>query len=110
MKTELTSALAEADFKVADASDYFEALWRLDESSPDLVVMNAELPFLDGWDACYWLRQTFGITIILLGREPSNEAWVRAVQTGADFYLEAPFSYLELAARIKAVLRRYKKD
>ena len=110
LKTELTSALAEADFKVADASDYFEALWRLDEFNPDLVVMDVDLPLLDGWEACYWLHKTFGIPIIMMGREPSDEAWVRATQTGADFYLKAPFSHSELTARVKAILRRYKKD
>ncbi len=110
MKTELTSALAEADFKVADASDYFEALWRLDEFNPDLVVINVDLPLLSGWEACYWLHKTFGIPVIMMGKEPSDRAWVRAIQTGADFYLKAPFSYSELTARIKAILRRYKKD
>jgi two-component system phosphate regulon response regulator PhoB len=110
LKNELTSALTEADFEVADASDYFEALWRLDEFNPDLVLMNVDLPLLSGWEACYWLHKTFGIPIIMMGNEPSDKAWVRATQTGADFYLKAPFSYSELTARIKAVLRRYKKD
>jgi len=110
LKNELTSVLTEADFKVADASDYFEALWRLDEFSPDLVLMNVDLPLLSGWEACYWLHKTFGIPIIMMGKEPSDKAWVRATQTGADFYLKSPFSYSELTARIKAVLRRYKKD
>jgi len=107
---ELISALTEAAFEVADVSDYFEALWRLDEFKPDLVIVSVELPLLDGWEACYWLHQTFGIPIILLGRDSSGEAWARAVQAGADFYLRVPFSYLELTARVKAILRRYRKD
>ena len=110
LKTELTSALAKADFRVTEASDYFEALWRLDEFNPDLVVMDVDLPLLSGWEACYWLHKTFGIPIIMMGREPSDEAWVRATKTGADFYLKEPFTYSELTARIKAILRRYKKD
>lgn len=109
LRMKLTSALTEAIFQIADVSNYFEALWRLNEFKPDLVIMNVELPLLDGWEACYCLHQTFGIPIILLGRDPRDKAWVRAVQAGADFYLRVPFSCSELAARVKAILRRYKK-
>lgn len=109
LRIELTSALTETDFKVADASDYFEALLRLDEFKPDLVIMNIELPLMDGWEACSWLHQTFDIPIILLGRERSDKAWVRAVEAGADFYLRAPFKHQELVARVKSILRRYEK-
>jgi DNA-binding response OmpR family regulator len=106
----LKSALAEEDFNVVGVSDYFEALWRLDELKPDLVIMNVELPLLDGWEACYRLHQIFGIPIILLGRDTDDNTWVRAVQAGADFYLREPFNRVELAARIKAILRRYKTE
>lgn len=109
LRIELISALTGDTFKVTDTSDYFEALWRLDESEHDLVIMNVELPLIDGWEACYWLHQAFGIPIILLGRDPGDEAWVRAVRVGADFYLREPFNCLELAARVKAILSRYKR-
>jgi len=105
----LTSALTEDDFNVVGVSDYFEALWRLGEFKPDLVIMDVELPLLDGWEACYWLHQIFSIPIILLGRDTGDETWVRAVQAGADFYLREPFHRVELAARVKAILRRYGK-
>ncbi len=55
------------------------------------------------------LHQTFGIPIILLDKDLGGETWVRAVQAGADFYLRMPFSYLELAARAKAILCRHDK-
>ena len=109
LRIELISALTRDAFKVTGTSDYFEALWRLYESEHDLAIVNVELALIDGWEACYRLHQTFGIPIILLGRDPSDEAWVRAVQAGVDFYLREPFSYLELAARVKAILRRYKR-
>ena len=109
LRIELISALTGDNFRVTDTSDYLEALWQLDESEHDLVIMNVELPLIDSWEACYWLHQAFGIPIILLGRDSSDEAWVRAVQAGADFYLREPFNCLELAARVKAILRRYKK-
>lgn len=105
---ELVSALTEDDFNVVGVSDYFEALGRLDEFKPDMVIMNIELPLLDGWEACYWLRQTFGIPIILLGGDINAETWIRTVRAGADFYLRVPFSWRELTARVKAILARYK--
>lgn len=110
LSIEITSALTKADFKVARASDYFEALWRLNDFKPDLVIMNVELPLLDGWEACNWLHQNFGIPIILLGKETSDKSWVKAVEAGADYYLRVPLSFLELTAIVKAILRRYKKS
>ena len=109
LEIELTSALTENDFNVASAPDYYEALWSLDAFRPDLVIMNVDLPLLDGWEACYRLREIFGFPVILLGGDTSDITWVRAVQAGADFYLKVPFNWQELSARVKAILRRYKR-
>lgn len=100
--------MTENDSDVVDVSDYFEALWRLNEFKPDMVIMNIELPLLDGWEACYWLRKTFGIPIILLGGDANAETWIRAMRARADFYLRVPFSWQELTARVKVILSRYK--
>ena len=110
MTRELASALAKTAFKVVNIPDYLEALWELNELKPDLVIIDERLPSLNGWEACYRLHQTFSLPTILLGKDPSGEAWARAVQARADFYLRVPFSCLELAARVKAILRRYKKE
>jgi len=90
-------------------SDYSEACLRLDEFNPDMVIVDEVLPRGDGLDACYRLRNTFGIPVILLGKDSSGEAYMRAVEAGADLYLRKPFSYPELAARVKVILQRYKK-
>ena len=110
LRQEIALALTEAVFQVAEAPNYFEALWKLNQFRPDLVVLDEELPLVDGWEACYQLHQTFGIPVILLGEDASGEAWVKVLRTGADFYLRMPCSYAVLAARIKAILRRYKKE
>ena len=109
LRKEIASALAEAVFAVADVADYFEALLKLGEFKPDLVVLDEELPLVDGWEACYQLHQILGVPVILLGEDYSDEVWIRALEAGADFYLRMPVSCQELAARIKAILRRYRK-
>jgi len=108
LRERLISSLNGSGFKVVGVVNYFEAIWRLGEFKPDLIIIDEDLPLLDGWEACYQLRQTFGIPVILLGDDYDGDVWLRAVQVGADFYLRMPFSSLELAARAKAVIRRYK--
>ena len=110
LRREINSALAEAFFVVADAANYLEALWKLDEFKPDLVVLDEDLPLVDGWEACYQLHRAFGIPVILVGDDSSGEAWIKALEAGADFYLRIPFSYPELINRIRSILWRYKKE
>ncbi len=110
LRGEITSVLTEAFFEVAVTTSYFEALLRLEDFKPDLIVLDEELPLIDGWEACYQLNRAFGIPIILLGDDSSGDVWIRAVQAGADFYLKMPCSGLELVARVKTILRCYEKD
>jgi len=80
---ELTLALTRADFKVLCVPDYLEALCKLGEFKSDLAIIDEELPLLDGWEVCYQLHRTFGIPVILLGRDSGDEVWLRAVEAGA---------------------------
>jgi len=109
LRRELTSALSQASFVVADVPDYFEALLKLDEFKPNMVIMDKESVSIEGWTACSQLRQAHDVAIILMGKDSGGEAWTRAVEAGADFYLKKPFSYRELPARVKAILRRYRR-
>jgi len=108
LRKELTSALTNAGFVVADVADYPEALAKLDEFKPDMAIVNEVLPGGDGKYACSQLHNAFSIPVILMGKDSSGEAWMRAVQAGADFYFTKPSHYRELVARVKAILRRYK--
>ncbi len=74
-----------------------------------MVILGEGSSLVDRWEACSFLHRTRGIPIILLGREPSVEAWDRAEEAGFDFYFKKPFNYTELVVRAKAILRRYKK-
>lgn len=109
LRGELTSVLTKANFGVASAPGYFEALMKLDEFRPDMIIIDEVLPHRDVGEACCQLHRNLGIPIILLGRDSTSHAWAKAVEAGADFYLKKPFSYLELVARTKAILRRYKR-
>lgn len=105
----LTSALTEAGYTVAGVPDYPEALVKLDKLNPDIAIVDEVLPSGDGKDACSQLHNTFRIPVILLGKDSSGEACVRALEAGADFYFTKPASHEEVVARVKAILRRYKE-
>jgi len=107
LSKELVSALTRAGFSVAHVPNYLEALLKLDEFKPDIIIMDEVLPSRDGIGACAQLRSNFGIPIILLGKDSTGKQWAKAVEAGADFYLKKPFGYRELVARVKAILRRY---
>ena len=109
LRKELTSALAGAGFAVVDVPDYLEALLKLDAFKPSLTILDEELPLVDGWKACSQLHRALNIPVILLGEDSSNEVWERVMEVEADLYLVKPLRYRELVARIKAILRRYKK-
>ncbi|MBA7587458.1 hypothetical protein ES708_29487 [subsurface metagenome] len=59
--------------------------------------------------ACYQLHNIFGIPVVLLGEDSSDEMWRRVMEADADLYLVKPFSYPELVARVEAILRRYRR-
>ena len=108
LREKLTSLLNEAGFTVAHVPDYPEALAKLDELNPDIAIVDEVLPGGDGKDACSGLRNALGIPVLLLGNDSGAEAWERAVEAGADFYFTGLVRQNELAARVKAILRRYK--
>ncbi len=108
LRRELASALTQAGFTVADVANFPEALLKLD-FNPHMAIVDEVLPGGDGFEACSQLHGAFGIPVILLGSDSSDEIWTKVVEAGADFYFRKPFSYLELVARVKAILQRYKK-
>jgi two-component system phosphate regulon response regulator PhoB len=96
-------------FRVAVATDGEEALIRIDEKQPDLVILDWMLPSVSGIEVCRRLRQrssTRNLPIIMLTARGEESDRIRGLDTGADDYIVKPFSMSELAARIRAVLRR----
>jgi len=95
--------------RVVVASDGEEALVLIDERQPDLVVLDWMLPKVSGIEVCRRLRakaETKNMPIIMLTARGEESDRVRGLDTGADDYIVKPFSMSELAARVRAVLRR----
>lgn len=96
-------------FRVEIARDGEEGLRAVKASAPDLVVLDLMLPKIDGLEVCRQLRgldKTAAIPIIMLTAKTQEADRVVGLEIGADDYIPKPFSHRELAARVKAVLRR----
>ena len=77
--------------------------------APRLVVLDLMLPGIDGYEICRQIRKTSGVPIIMLTARGEVFDKVLGLELGADDYMVKPFDGKELAARVKAVLRRYSK-
>lgn len=100
-------------FAVSEAADGEEALLRIKEERPDLVVLDWMLPLLSGIEVCRRVRrapETRGLPVIMLTARGEEGDKVRGLQGGADDYMTKPFSPVELIARIRALLRRAQPD
>ena len=87
-----------------------EAAIREISSGVDLVILDLKLPDIDGEDVCKSIRDVTDIPVIMLTAKSSEDDRVKGLSIGADDYVVKPFSARELAARVKAHLRRSRKD
>ncbi len=102
-------ALENAGFEIQEAADARQAQVMIAEALPDLILLDWMLPGLSGIDYARRLKKedlTKEIPIIMLTARTQEEDKVQGLESGADDYVTKPFSPRELAARIKAVLRR----
>ena len=109
LATLLEYNLSKEGYDVSLAPDGEEALLRVDEEAPDLVILDWMLPKVSGIEVCRRLRQgpkTRNIPIIMLTARGEETDRIRGLDTGADDYVVKPFSMTELTARVRAVLRR----
>ncbi len=93
-------------YRVLTAYDGTEALRLARESHPDLIVLDLMLPGIDGLKVCQTLRDESDVPIIMLTARTRDEDKLTGLGIGADDYVTKPFSPKELAARVRAVLRR----
>ena len=92
-------------FTPFQAFDGAEALSTLEQTQPDLILLDVMLPGLDGIEVCGKIRETSGVPIIMLTARGDTTDVVRGLESGADDYIVKPFNPKELVARIKTRLR-----
>ena len=95
-----------AGFSVACAGSGEEVLEMLPAIFPSLVLLDINLPKMDGFSTFQKIRETSQVPIILVAADGSDDDMVRGLEMGADDYITRPYSADVLAARVKAVLRR----
>jgi diguanylate cyclase (GGDEF)-like protein len=106
---ELLESTLEADFEVIKASTAGEALEKIKNENPNLLVLDYMLPDMEGTEICSKLRKDpllFHLPILMLTGKGEVEDKVRGLESGADDYMVKPFSPQELIARINMLIRR----
>ncbi|WML29337.1 response regulator transcription factor [Neobacillus sp. OS1-32] len=91
------------------AEDALEALKLLDKEVFDLIILDIMMPKMDGIEACMKIREERHMPIIMLSAKSEDMDKIQGLASGADDYIAKPFNPLELIARVKSQLRRYKR-
>jgi two-component system KDP operon response regulator KdpE len=93
-------------YRVIQASNGLEALDRVRDELPDLVILDVMMPDLDGFETLRILRETSDVPVIMLTVKAEEDDIVRGLRLGADDYVTKPFNPRELSSRVQALLRR----
>jgi DNA-binding response OmpR family regulator len=102
----VSTLLGRAGYLVAEAPDGRAALKALYGQRPDLVVLDVNMPDLDGWATLERIRELSNVPVVMLSARGEELEKVRALRAGADDYVTKPFGRQELLARVETVLRR----
>jgi two-component system response regulator MtrA len=106
----LTYILRREGYRVIVSRDGVETMQLWKEQEPALILLNTDLPVLDGRVVCQWIRLQSTTLIILLSTASDEEDILRGLESGADDYVTIPFSPRLLVARMRAVLRWQRRD
>jgi DNA-binding response OmpR family regulator len=106
VRTLIRLLLERGGFDISEASNGREALRRLHQFRPDLVVLDVTMPDLDGWQTLERIRDLSDVPVLMLTARATELDKVRGLKAGADDYVTKPFGRQELLARVEALLRR----
>ncbi len=95
-------------YEVLEAADALEAFDVLKENRVDLIILDVMMPGMSGVEACMTIRQSYNMPIIFLSAKSEDLDKIHGLASGAEDYVTKPFNPLELMARVKSQLRRYK--
>ncbi len=110
LREPLEYLLRREGYDVAGVEDGAEALKRIQQESPDLILLDLMLPGMSGTEVCREVRTRSQVPIIMLTAKDSEVDIVVGLELGADDYITKPYSSRELLARVRAVLRRKDAD
>ena len=102
--------LVRESFTVFEAEDGVEGLTVAQSSNPDLVILDVEMPKMDGIDFCLRLREFSTIPVIFLSGRKDEQDRIQGFAAGADDYVTKPFSKRELVMKVQAMLRRSQRS
>ena len=98
--------LSNNGYDVRVVRDHREALRRIDDLRPDLVILDLTAPEIDGLEACGKIHQGMGVPLIVVSSRNAEADRIATLERGADDFIAKPYNPKELVARVKAVLRR----
>lgn len=106
IRASLRLALRDEGYAVVDSPDADSALERFREEEPDLILLDVLLPGMDGLELCRTIRRTSAVPVVMLTARDDSHDVVAGLEAGADDYVTKPYNVKEVAARIRALLRR----
>jgi DNA-binding response OmpR family regulator len=98
--------LHNAGYEVFTAGDGVEGMRRVFSSRPDLVMLDANIPKMDGWEVCRRIRDMSDIPVLMVTVNDQKSDRLKGFTLGADDYLTKPVDFHELIARVQAIIRR----
>jgi DNA-binding response OmpR family regulator len=102
--------LKESNFELFEASNGPAGLRLAYNERPDLVLLDVMMPGMDGWEVCARLRELSDVPVIMLTAKTAEADKLRGFKLGVDDYVTKPYSFVELVARIQAVLGRVQRE
>src|SRR5512141_2079241 len=93
-------------FQVSEAFNGKQAVQKMRDANPDLILLDVMMPDMDGFEVLELIREISNVPVIMLTAKGEEDDRVRGLELGADDYIIKPFSTRELVSRVRAVLRR----
>jgi two-component system KDP operon response regulator KdpE len=106
----VTDTLRQEDYVIFSAPDGPQGLRAMYEHHPDLIILDVNMPTMDGWTVCQRIREVSNVPVVMLTARDAPEEVIRGLDLGADDYVTKPFDIKVLLARVRATLRRAVAD